>query len=305
MPKRPCSVTLTPDEQNILCADKFGDVYSLPLIIPLQANSACTKDEPSINEAKPLTKPFVPTANSRTVHTRGNQEALRNQQKSTNQAAKKKTLDFNHQLLLGHVSVLTDLAYVTLTNNAWPPPRQKSYILTSDRDEHIRVSRGIPQTHVIEGYCLGHTEFVSKLCIPHWSQKMLISGGGDDFLLNWDWLSGTIRQRVSLRGLVEEFIKEPASNDRNSAVNSPCSKNGDDSQTRIAVSGIWALQNSGSELEKVQGELVVTLEGYVWISTGFFFLLLKYIADFQRYSCSRLTTKPRLNFADIFLFPVM
>ena len=265
MPKRPCSVILTPDEKTILCADKFGDVYSLPLIIPLQENNVSTKgslDKPSIDEHKPLSKPLVPTANSLTVHTRKNQEALQNQQKVTNQVAKKKTLDFSHQLLLGHVSVLTDLACVSLIDNTWPPSKQRSYILTSDRDEHIRVSRGIPQTHVIEGYCLGHTEFVSKLCIPHWSQKTLISGGGDDFLLNWDWLSGTLRQKVDLKSLVDNFRKECVLNNGDSVVNRLLSKSGEDYQTRIAVSGIWALQKPARELEGVQGELVVTCEGY-------------------------------------------
>ncbi|KAG9924666.1 hypothetical protein KCU98_g21591, partial [Aureobasidium melanogenum] len=31
MPKRPCAVLVTPDNKTILCGDKFGDVYSLPL----------------------------------------------------------------------------------------------------------------------------------------------------------------------------------------------------------------------------------------------------------------------------------
>lgn len=266
MPKRPCSVVLTPDEKTILCADKFGDVYSLPLIIPFQENNVSIKgrlDTPPTDEPESLTKLFVPAANFKTIHTRRNQEALRNQQKLTNQVAKKKTLDFSHQLLLGHVSLLTDLACVILNDSTWPPPRQRSYILTSDRDEHIRVSRGIPQTHVIEGYCLGHTQFVSKLCIPHWSPKTLISGGGDDFLLNWDWLSGTLRQKVELKGLVDNFRVASVSNKDSPVANRPPSKTEEDPQIHIAVSGIWALQKSVRALEGVQGELVVTFEGYV------------------------------------------
>lgn len=260
---------LTPDEKTILCADKFGDVYSLPLIISSsQEHNIITNgshDQPSLGERKSL--PRVPAATSRTVHTRRNQEALRNQQKATNPVAKKKTLDFRHKLLLGHVSLLTDLACVYLVDETLPPSRQRSYILTSDRDEHIRVSRGIPQTHVIEGYCFGHTEFVAKLCIPTWNTKVLISGGGDDFLLIWDWISGTARQKVDLKSLINEFRKNSAfrkghynAKEPSSIINN-ISVSEDGGQSRIAVSGIWDLQRCGRKSEGIEGEVVVTCEG--------------------------------------------
>lgn len=262
-------MVLTPDEKSILCADKFGDVYSLPLIIlSSQENNAYTNgghDRLLSDERKYL--PKVPAANSRTVHTRRNQEALRNQQKVANTVAKKKTLDFTHKLLLGHVSLLTDLACATLVDETLSPPRQRSYILTSDRDEHIRVSRGIPQAHVIEGYCLGHTEFVAKLCIPSWKKNMLISGGGDDFLLIWDWLSGTARQKVDLRSLINEFKRNFATGEGDHNAHEPSSTinnlsiNEDGDQSRIAVSGIWDLRRSAGKSEGIEGELIVTFEG--------------------------------------------
>lgn len=266
MPKRPCAVILTPDQGTILCADKFGDVYSLPLtMLSSQESNATTSgshSKPSLDEHKSL--PKVPAANSRTVHTQRNQEALRNQLKVPNLVAKKKTLDFRHKLLLGHVSLLTDLACVSLVDETLSPPRQRSYILTSDRDEHIRVSRGIPQTHVIEGYCFGHTEFVAKLCIPGWNTKLLISGGGDDFLLVWNWLSRTVLQKVNLKSLVNQFKKEHATRQGGHNANEPSSTvnnlsiSEDDSQSRVAVSGIWGLQRSTRESK---GEVVVTCEG--------------------------------------------
>jgi tRNA (guanine-N(7)-)-methyltransferase subunit TRM82 len=48
-------------------------------------------------------------------------------------------------LILGHTSVLT-------TSVLTP---DESYIITADRDEHIRVS-WFPQGHTIESFCLGH-----------------------------------------------------------------------------------------------------------------------------------------------------
>ncbi|MCJ1469361.1 tRNA (guanine-N(7)-)-methyltransferase non-catalytic subunit trm82 [Pseudocyphellaria aurata] len=269
MPKRPCAIVLTPDEKSILCADKFGDVYSLPLIIfSSQENNAYTNgDHDKLFSDERKYFPKVPAANSRTVHTRRNQEALQNQQRATNTVAKKRTLDFTHKLLLGHVSLLTDLACATLVDETLPPPRQRSYILTSDRDEHIRVSRGIPQTHVIEGYCLGHTEFVAKLCIPSWNNNVLISGGGDDFLLIWDWLSGTARQKVDLRSLINEFISKSATSEGDHNVKEPSSTinnlsiSEDGGQGRIAVSGMWDLRRSAEKLDGIEGDLVVAFEG--------------------------------------------
>jgi tRNA (guanine-N(7)-)-methyltransferase subunit TRM82 len=48
-------------------------------------------------------------------------------------------------LILGHTSLLTSLL---LTSD-------EKYVITADRDEHIRVS-WYPQGYNIEAYCLGH-----------------------------------------------------------------------------------------------------------------------------------------------------
>ena len=44
MPKRPCAVALTPDESTLLCADKFGDIYSLPLMGQTRDSILCPAD---------------------------------------------------------------------------------------------------------------------------------------------------------------------------------------------------------------------------------------------------------------------
>lgn len=56
----------------------------------------------------------------------------------------------DESLLLGHVSLLTTFLL---------SPDEK-YIITADRDEHIRVS-WYPQAYTIEQFCLGHEKCVS------------------------------------------------------------------------------------------------------------------------------------------------
>lgn len=52
-------------------------------------------------------------------------------------------------LVLGHTSLLTSFLLSV----------DEKYILTADRDEHIRVS-WYPQGYCIESYCLGHKKYV-------------------------------------------------------------------------------------------------------------------------------------------------
>ncbi|OOQ84498.1 tRNA (guanine-N(7)-)-methyltransferase non-catalytic subunit trm82 [Penicillium brasilianum] len=194
MAKKPCALDLTPDNQTILCADKFGDVYSLPLIPGEYV-------KPKVQAKKPK-----PVATTLTVHSKRNLRSLEQQHMHAERAEKatkvqeegeeKVALNFEHQLILGHVSMLTDVIAVSLPGAAGSRPR--NYILTADRDEHIRVSRGIPQAHVIEQQCLGHTSLISKLCVPSWAPNVLISGGADGQLLVWNWIEGQLHQSVPL-----------------------------------------------------------------------------------------------------------
>ncbi|KAL3454815.1 hypothetical protein BJX65DRAFT_261462 [Aspergillus insuetus] len=194
MPKRPCSITFM-DNNEILLGDKFGDVYSMPLI---------PSAEPRLSKAAREHQKRIAATNL-TVHTQRNLKSLEMQKQ---QAAKKAAAkadkaqeegpSFEHQLLLGHVSLLTDVAFVSLPSPDPSSTRKRGYILSADRDEHIRVSRGPPQAHVIENYCLGHSAFVNSLCIPQWAPKSLISGGGDPYLLVWNWTAAQILQKVPL-----------------------------------------------------------------------------------------------------------
>ena len=239
MPKRPCAIQILPDNATILCGDKFGDVYSLPLIPESEVGQV--EDTPSVEGAEPKEEPtygFKSSANNLTVHTQRNRKALEAQLKQKNLTPKtKEPLKFEHQLLLGHISMLTDLAYVEREVDG----NRRGYIATADRDEHIRVSRGPPQSHIIEGYCLGHQEFVSKICfLP--GTDLLVSGGGDDYLCVWNWPS--FRMLTRTWGL--ERVMQSGTGPKPSG-------------SGVAVSGIWnASAQAGEDLADV---VVVACEG--------------------------------------------
>ncbi|KAK2065818.1 WD repeat domain-containing protein [Colletotrichum caudatum] len=201
MPKRPCSVLICPDDQTVLSADKFGDVYSLPLVAleAAAADSAASETASPAPSAAP--KPFKPEANPLTVHSKSNLRALQSQlreQQKANRDSPKDQPTFEHTLQIGHVSMLTAL---TLASNG-----SRRYIITADRDEHIRVSRFMPHAHVIEGFCLGHANFVSALTLP--SQDVLVSGGGDNELFVWDWEAGKVLSKFDLLEQAQQVDKE-------------------------------------------------------------------------------------------------
>jgi tRNA (guanine-N(7)-)-methyltransferase subunit TRM82 len=227
MPKKLSALTLTPDENNILSGDKFGDVYTFPLIpsgeyVKVQAQA----------------KPYEPSATNLTVHTKRNLESLEQQMRqaalSKNNQAERVVLNFEHQVIIGHVSLLTEL--ISVTRPADSTVGKRNYILTADRDEHIRVSRGVPQAHVIEQFCFGHTSFVSSLCVPSFEPEVLISGGGDSYLLVWNWLENQILQKVQLP----------------------------DSEGEVTVRGIWDVSPAptAENADPVKA-IFVALEGYV------------------------------------------
>ncbi|KAI6107285.1 WD40-repeat-containing domain protein [Pisolithus croceorrhizus] len=123
-------------------------------------------------------------------------------------------------LVLGHASVLTG-CHLT--------PDQR-FIVTSDRDEHIRVS-WYPEGYVIESYCLGHEKYVSAIHIPPSAPASLISGGGDPDLKIWNWMTGCLERSVNVFSAVEPFMMVKAPKRRLKSLN------GGDDDTVITEKG--------------------------------------------------------------------
>lgn len=85
----------------------------------------------------------------------------------------------NGILLLGHLSMLLD---VLITED-------ERYIITTDRDEKIRVSM-FPNSYNIVSYCLGHKKFVTNIVELSHDKSVLVSCGGDGKLILWNYEVG-------------------------------------------------------------------------------------------------------------------
>ncbi|KAM9254407.1 tRNA (guanine-N(7)-)-methyltransferase non-catalytic subunit WDR4 isoform 1-T1 [Dugong dugon] len=96
------------------------------------------------------------------------------------------------KLELGHLSMLLDVAVS-------PDDR---YVLTADRDEKIRVSWSAAP-HSIESFCLGHTEFVSRIFVVPDHPELLLSTSGDGTLRLWEYRSGRELHRCHVPTLQE------------------------------------------------------------------------------------------------------
>lgn len=239
MPKRPCAISMTDSDNTILLADKFGDVYALPLLPP-----------PS--ETKSRTQPTEkPTA----------AQLAKEERERLAEAKRKRTqishdLPFTAQLLLGHVSMLVDILAITLPNKEG---RDRTYVLTADRDEHIRVSR-YPQSFVIEGFCLGHEAFVSTLLVPSWDKMQLVSGGGDEFLLRWDWRSGSVLEKVEVGELVKGVVGGKVGGGKYD--HGDAEREGGEKEFKVTVVGMWevpALRQLVVAFESVPAMFLFTL----------------------------------------------
>ena len=144
-PKRPNAITTSMDDSDLILADKFGDIYSMPIAEEVLS---------SINDEK------AP--------------------------------------ILGHVSMLTDVNMVKDSEG-------KQYIITADRDEHIRISH-YPQSYIVDKWLFGHEEFVSSICIPTWNDRLLFSAGGDHFVFSWDWKSGKLLHKFDYSELIKNYL---------------------------------------------------------------------------------------------------
>lgn len=93
-------------------------------------------------------------------------------------------VDIDKKILLGHISLLTTFC-IAQSDSSY-------FIISADRDEHIRVSH-YPDGYKIHSYCLGHKTFVTSLAI---CDNILLSGSFGAELCLWDWYEGKLLDRI-------------------------------------------------------------------------------------------------------------
>ncbi|CAH2105561.1 unnamed protein product [Euphydryas editha] len=87
--------------------------------------------------------------------------------------------------ILGHLSLLLNILQ---TNDG-------KYIITSDRDEKIRVSC-YPNAYNIQTFCLGHKEFVMHIELLPDIIEYLTSASGDGHIKVWNYISGKLHYTI-------------------------------------------------------------------------------------------------------------
>jgi hypothetical protein len=197
------SAVSAPHCHVIITGDLAGDAIAYPLILPTNSSS---------EDVTASTNPFTTTAITR-------------------------------RLLLGHTaSILTGLHLVPsfnpitmeAANDDGPRKHQTQFILTADRDEKIRVSH-FPETHIIHGYLLGHSSFISSMDATMTSvldfsssihgssnhnihedngsqrptRPLCITGSGDGTVRLWDY------QMCKEVGMVPVMMKKRCTTDEN------------------------------------------------------------------------------------------
>ncbi|KAJ8051125.1 tRNA (guanine-N(7)-)-methyltransferase non-catalytic subunit WDR4 [Holothuria leucospilota] len=169
------------------------------------------------------------------------------------------------ELILGHVSMLLD---VIITPD-------DSFIITCERDEKIRVSC-LPNAYNIHGYCLGHTEFVSRCQLLPNHSHVLLSAGGDSTVRLWDYIGSS--QLTSIPINHESTIRK--SGEHFTVTHLSCSKDG---YVAIALLSekvviVYKMMENSSELQITEftklefgGQILYLsfdLSGYLWVIQG-------------------------------------
>jgi tRNA (guanine-N(7)-)-methyltransferase subunit TRM82 len=210
IPKKATNIALTPSPTTILVSDKFGDVFRwlvpgglvarllscFPLSYPLQIDPGVLTREPKPKVAPELRREGV-GSHENDIGT----------------------------LVLGHSSMITSMKLC----------EDYKYIVTADRDEHIRIS-WYPEGYNIETFCLGHTKclsfrrflsllssplrnchdwiltvvvfvrYVSALCMLPFKGLSLVSAGGDAELHFWNWKTGALLEKIPILDHAKSYI---------------------------------------------------------------------------------------------------
>jgi WD40 repeat protein len=77
--------------------------------------------------------------------------------------------------IMKNISIILDITFLRINE-------KKSFLITADQDNRIRLNH-YPNTSQIEGYCLGHTEFISHIKLI--DNNYIFSASGDGTIRLW------------------------------------------------------------------------------------------------------------------------
>jgi tRNA (guanine-N(7)-)-methyltransferase subunit TRM82 len=137
LPKKANQVLVTKDGNTILVADKFGDVFSCVCFILMVLRMSGLTD--SSIPSYPVEAPKSGQVEASPKYAPNSLEGRKSTKSHANPS--------QGTLVLGHTSSLTAMSLTF----------DERFIVTADRDEHIRVSH-FPRGYDIERYCMGHTK---------------------------------------------------------------------------------------------------------------------------------------------------
>ncbi|KAJ8793595.1 hypothetical protein J1605_003603 [Eschrichtius robustus] len=172
--RRCTALTFTASEEKVLVADKSGDVYSFSVLEPHGSGKLELGHLSMLLDVRPRE-----AHEGRAAATGGGRGGTLQGHTGTGGVVKDRSPGLSGGLDMGTCD--------RKERKAVSPDDR--YVLTADRDEKIRVSWAAAP-HNIESFCLGHTEFVSRIFVVPDHPELLLSSSGDCTLRLWQYRSG-------------------------------------------------------------------------------------------------------------------
>jgi tRNA (guanine-N(7)-)-methyltransferase subunit TRM82 len=168
------------------------------------------------------------------------------------------------RLLLGHTaSMLTQIKIVE---------GREGKILTSDRDEKIRVS-SFPQTFHVEGYLLGHKAYVTDMDIL--DHKHCVSTSGDGTIRLWDYTTCREVAKISVRAINDNEKANESTTDEQLEMPVQDEKSCDEKPKQVGSTGLKGIYNPPVRVASNKSGTVVAVIRDLVNDVDFFSINLK------------------------------
>ncbi|KAA8493945.1 tRNA (guanine-N(7)-)-methyltransferase non-catalytic subunit TRM82 [Porphyridium purpureum] len=159
-PKRPSCILFSPDGLRVIWSDFFGDIYWNPVESEPKVHGTNGKDEAPVRFS------------------------FRDDQDGAFAKA-----GLKRGLIGGHFAAVFGIDAVAVPGRTSGDPGSSALFASCDRERVVRIAR-LPDIHIIESFCLGHTDLV--LTARFVSDQVLATAGADGTVRLWRALSGEL-----------------------------------------------------------------------------------------------------------------